>query len=471
MNWQWLVDEGLISGDPDYYASGKAKPTEVNNAIKVAYAAATPAQRKVLVDMLWESGKLEGDKTYWYEDRGDEVNDLATAYSGVSSDAPTGTGEETQPRFGVAGGAKLWKNITTGEIYIVYMVPGTEDDPVYMRWTVSEEDAKSFFGPDQPVVYEYQISSNNPLWASTIDFGSGDEIANTSENPFDTWASTMEVEAASQPWLLDDDYQTLLAMAIIEGRVLTEAEIKSTRWWQDHTAAERGWMELYHGDPSEAARRIADNRLRQADLFRQAGLLDFDDGLINFFADKVTMGIWSVDYAQSQIDRLADPYYASEPIDQELAAYMEDNNVKLGQTVGETDRVRQLVKQWLGPNFGSWSDETINYWAGRLRNEEDAEIYLIETLKDQKEAMFPQYGREADFNTMAQPWRSYATSFWGFTPQDDDETLMAIIQANNADTAAQTLRTVGLERGYDRVVNDIDQSMRQGMRANVRGAV
>ena len=130
-----------------------------------------------------------------------------------------------------------------------------------------------------------------------------------------------------------------------------------------------------------------------------------------------------------------------------------------------------LVKQWLGPNFGNWDEATINTWAGRLRNEEDAEIYLIEALKDQKEAMFPGYAREADFNTIAQPWRSYATSIWGFTPQDDDEALQQVIVANDADSAAQTFRTVGLERGYDRVVNDIDQSLRQGMKANVRGAV
>ena len=471
MNWQWIIDEGLIQGEAEYYESGDAKATEVNHAVTTAYTTATPAQRKILVDMLWESGKLEGEKEHWYEDRSSEVADLATAYSGVSSEATTGTGEEGDPRFGVAGGAQLWKNTTTGDIFIVYTVPGTEDDPVYMRWTVSEEDAQSFFGPEQPVVYDYMISDGNALWNETIDFGSGDDIANTSDNPFDSWASTLEVESASAPWLLDDDYQTMLAMSVIENREITEAEVKSTTWWQDHTEAERSWMEVFHGDPSEADRRIGDNRSRQESLFRGAGLLDFDDGLIQFFADKVSMGTWSTDYAQQQLNRLADPFFADEPMDEGLMSYMEDTGTELGQTVGETDRVKQLVKQWLGPNFGNWGESTINTWAGRLRNEEDAEIYLIESLKDQKDAMFPGYAREADFDTIAQPWRSYAGSIWGFTPQDDDEVLQNVIQMNDADQAAQTLRTTGLERGYDRVVNDIDNALRQGMGTNVRGVV
>ena len=473
MDWQWLVDEGLIEGEAPYYINGEAAPEEVNRAISIAYRAANDEQRRKIVDMAWASGSMEGQKEYWYDDHSRDVQDFAAAYSGVRVDEETiGTANESDPRFGIAGGAELWKNTDTGEIFIIYMVPGTEDDPVYLRYSVpSEADAQSFFGPDQPVIYTRQITSAHALWTDTIDFGSSDDIANTSANPFDSWASTLEVESLSQPWMLDQDYQNLLAMSVIEGRELTEAEIHSTEWWRGHTEAERAWMDVYHSDPSEAQRRIDDNRQAQTNMFRDAGLTGFNEELTNFFADKVTRGEWSVEYAMHELEKLADPYFENEAMDEGLAVFMEDNSIDLGQSVDEEQRVRDIVTKWLGPNFGNWDENVISDWAARLRNEDEAEEYLIEELKNQKDAMFPGYNRESDFNTIAQPWRSMASSVWGFTPQMDDEVLNGIIKANDADQAAQTLRTTGLDRGYDRVVNDLSAAVMGSDRNNVRGAV
>ena len=84
MDWAWLVEEGLIDGDPNYYKSGEAKPEEVNHAIETAYLAANDTQRRKFVDMAWESGTMSGDKTYWYDRKESEVQDFATAFSGVS---------------------------------------------------------------------------------------------------------------------------------------------------------------------------------------------------------------------------------------------------------------------------------------------------------------------------------------------------------------------------------------------------
>ncbi len=84
MNWQWLVDQGLISGKANYYASGQAGPAEYSNAVKVAYQNANATQRRQLIDMLWSTGVFDGSKEYWYQDRTSEIGSLASAASKLS---------------------------------------------------------------------------------------------------------------------------------------------------------------------------------------------------------------------------------------------------------------------------------------------------------------------------------------------------------------------------------------------------
>ncbi len=367
-----------------------------------------------------------------------------------------GTAERNDPRFGLAGGAELWKDLTTGESYIVYIVPGTEDDPIRMRWTIpSDEDLQSFFGPGQPINYQYTYPSSSQYWDTMIDFGSSTDIKNVAANPFDSWASTLEVEAASAPWILDDDYQKLLAMAVIEGRPLTAAEIESTNWWQTNTEAKRKWMSLYSSDPVTAQQTLDDRRINVENRLRDAGITDPDPGLVSFMANRVEMGDWSPAELGVEIQRMSDPYFADQPLRQDLQNFISDNSITFGYTSDMENEVRTTVNRWLGTNFGSWSDQQVGDWAGRLRNEPDAMEALLNTLKDQKQALFPEYDREADYQSIAAPWRSMIRNTWGTTPNDSDQMLQSIIRMNDAGEAGKYLTQEGLNRGNDNVVNSV----------------
>ena len=408
------------------------------------------AQPPLVVDGIW------GPKTEAaHQEYGGKLD------SGESTgEALLGTGEENDPRFGLAGGAELWKNTDTGESYIVYMVPGTESDPIYMRWTVpSIEDVQSFFGPGQPIVYQQEIGNDDAMWTDSVDFGSSDDIANTAKNPFDSWASTLEAEAASQPWLLDDDYQQLLAMAIIENRPLTPGEIATTEWWQTHSDAERKWMNLKHGDPASAEQIIEDGRIQTLNVLRQAGFSDPDQKLVDYMSDKLTMGTWSQEEFNQQVLVLTDAYFEGEPLREDLRAFLTDNDINVGQTSDMELEVQNTVKRWLGTNFGTWDEEQIGYWAGRLRNEPDAAEALVETLKDQRYALFPEYDREADYETIASPWRTVMRNMWGEVPNDSDQMLQQVIRMNDAGEAGKLLTQEGLKRGNDNVVASVQSAL------------
>jgi hypothetical protein len=462
MNWQWAVDQGLLPGtEANYYASGQAKPEEYSNAVKVAYENANDEQRKQLIDMLWSTGNFEGKKEHWYTFRPDEISDLTSAAADMGSSALAGTGGSgTGARFGIAGGAELWKNTTTGKSYIVYMVPGTEDDPVYMRWTVENDaDVQSFFGPGQAVIWNKQIDGSDPLWADAVDFGGSDDLANQSENPFASWASTMAVQAEIQPWILDDDYQKMFAQALVEGREVTEAELKTTTWWKEHNDQQRKWMELYHGDPSSAEQYRDSQKIAYSQYMRDNGLDNLDPKLSNWMADKVTMGEWSVQEFEQQVQRMSDPFFADQPLRDDLQAYIDDTGAAWETTNDKENEVRNLVTRWLGSNFGNWDDSTVSEWAGRLRNETDGAEALTEILKDQRQALFPSYDREADYETIAAPWRNMIRNVWGEVPNDSDTMLHDIIRMNDSGEAGKFLTREGLARGNTSVINSVQSAL------------
>jgi len=404
------------------------------------------AGANLVVDGIW------GPKT-------DAANKEYASDVDTSSDL-TGTGPEgTEPRFGLAGGAELWKDTTTGKSYIVYIVPDTKP-PVYMRWTVpSDEDVQSFFGPDQPVVYQNEYAGDDDVWGDTIDFGSSDDIANTSKSPFDSWASTLATESVSKPWILDKDYQKLFAMAMIEGRSLTQGEIKSTKWWKGHSEGQRTWMEMSSGDPATAEAQIATDITTVTNAMRAAGIENADEGLIGYVATQFTHGNWDEQKMYDQIKRMSDPFFDDKPLDGGLQNYIDDNSVEYGRTTDKENEVRNTVKQWLGTNFGNWSDDMVADWAGRIRNDPDSMESLAETLKDQKQALFAGYDREADYQTISAPWKTMIQNMWGEVPDDSDNILHDVIRMNSAPEASRMLTEEGLNRGNDLVVNNVQGAL------------
>lgn len=103
MNWEWLVQQGLISGDWRYYAEGGADSAAYSHAIQEAYQNADDAQRRTLVDMLWATGKFAGSASYWYTKRTAEIGDLAAAAGGLTIGDTAGAGNTVPEPSGEPG--------------------------------------------------------------------------------------------------------------------------------------------------------------------------------------------------------------------------------------------------------------------------------------------------------------------------------------------------------------------------------
>jgi hypothetical protein len=397
------------------------------------------------------------------------------AASGMTADdlrdtlrSAPGTGGREHDLLSVPGGAdaEVWQ--IDGQSYLVYTVPGSQP-PIYVGWLgLSQENIQAWFGPDQPIVYDRIMDDAGARSVGLIIAGSDVELANFDEDPFATWVQTLETQAKTQPWLLDDDYQAMLLEATLENRNLTPGEIQLTGWWQDHTESQRAWMKVYHGDPLTAQRMIEDNRMLATQMLKDAGIENASSSLITYMADQATMGNWSEVYFRQQVTAIADPHSGIE-VDAGVLRLTSDQT---GTTRQEEDTVKELVNKWLGPVYGAWETGLVEDWAGRLRNDPDAEIALVEQLQGQRMALFPEYeDRNVSYQDLAAPWRQFMQTQWGQKPDETDPLFQTLLKNNDANENGQLLIKEGLDRGVGKVVNDMNKAALRDPSGMVRRAV
>ena len=349
----------------------------------------------------------------------------------------------------VPPGAEVWE--VEGRHFLVWYVPFT-DPPVPLAWFVSSSEERKALGIDTKKI-DRKFKSWDQFYATgVLRHGDTRELVNTRVHPWELLKQHYEQEVAIKPYLADPEILALWAAAMMEGREITEGELKTTNWWRTHSQAEREWLLLNASDPATAERLISDNRLRVADLLRSSGVANASEALINLIADNWTQGKWTEVYALQQIRLLADPYAEGE-LDPELRGMTKG----LDRTREREDEVRQMIQRWLGPAYAAnWTDQHIAEWAGRLRNDPDAKQELEDVLRKHRMALFPEYDNpNLTYEDIAAPWRGVVQQIWGQTADETDPLFMRIVRTNDLATAEQILRTEGLRRGIGTVVNDV----------------
>jgi len=481
MNFQWLIDEGLIESSAGYYDDGAPTSDEYQNMVQVAYKNADDAQRKKLVDQLWADNPeaFKGSKEHWYTYRESEINDLGNAARHLSgnytppSAAPapgtpsppatgdeiTYTGDEEVTHVGLPGKPEVWQNSETGMHYIVYFVPGMEPE-LPMMWEVpNPDDLESFFG-DEAIAIDRVGSSADFVAAGGLGFGTVDEVVLRGENPYAGWESQFEREREVMPFLDDPEVAAIMASAWMEGRQPTEGELASADWFRSKTGAEQQWYMLLASQPETAKQLQASNKLSIRRQMEQAGIYEPSDKMIDFVAEKWTTGLWTDEQVNNQVALLADPLKTGDR-DQELAEHLAGDD---WDTTAENEHyVGKEVRKWLGPTYGEWGQEQIDAWSARLRNDPDGKDALQAELSRQRMAVMPGYENpDLTYEDIATPWRNLAFNTWGQNIDETSDTFNQILSANDAAVSSQLLREEGLTQGIkkveDKFMADINSS-------------
>lgn len=363
-------------------------------------------------------------------------------------------------KFGIPGGAQIWKNEGDGYWYAIYTVPGSQP-PVPLAWRIeSNDDVAAIFGPGNEWKLDRTLTAEQWRAEGVLSFGPSRQLANLSEHPFDAFTANFNTEANIRPWLRDPEILALTTRAILEGREVTDAELAGTNWWRTHTEAERSWIGEYAKDPKTAQQKIQDGWDNVRKTMIQLGVSNPPEQLVQLIANRVTAGTWSQAYAQNQISKLADPF-APGTMDPTLSLWVNDlakGGVKLNTLAENTGKVDELVKRWLGPAYAkSISKDQMMVWAGRLRNDPQAEEEIVAELKRKRLSLFPEYENEnLSYEDIASTWRGVVTQMWGQAPDETDPLFQQIVRMNDLSSAQELLRREGLQRNVGTVV---DQSL------------
>ncbi len=362
----------------------------------------------------------------------------------------------------ITPGNELWN--VDGNWIMVRMVPGTEGDPIYMSWTIPDDEVlASYFPPGIDPLADKELTAAEVAGMGVLPFGTVYELIDYNYDPFVAWLDQYETQAKTQPWILDEDYKTMAAMAAMEGRALSDSEIEQTTWYSTHSDGEKEWMKISNSNPVEAQRRIDDNRSRARNELEDAGVNNAPEDLVWWMADQVTTGLWSIQYYSDQLIAISDPA-SSIAIDSDFAAQIA--GFDLDTTRDEEQTVRDELTKWLGPNFGGWNEDAIGDWAGKIRNDPDALIALSDVLSAQRVALFPEYAdRTLTYEDIAGPWRTFWRQAWGESPDETDGLFTTVVRNNDAVENGKILTQEGISRDIQKVNLDVANSMRAGFRS------
>lgn len=360
--------------------------------------------------------------------------------------------DDTLPADGTArqipGGEELWH--VDGKVYLAYQNP--EAEGLWMIWHVENpERLEAIYGDDLPAfdreMTEDELKSLSPWYG-----GLSAEIQNTSEDPWTQFNSDFKEAAKLRPWLNDPTMQAVMQGAYLEGRAPTQDELSQTDWWNDHTAAERAWLEeSVTLGREELSRRREDQATRVGEALREAGVANAPDELVNYIAEQSLAGQWSEQYTSEQIRKLSDPF-APGDLDEGVRDLLGDQ--ELDTTRQYEQQVRGLMEEWLGPQMGRFRDEDVAKWAGRFRNDPDAQVELEDALRQQRLALFPNYNENLTYRQIVTPVENLATQVWG-RPVQDSSFLVDLANTMDYSEMSKRLRTRGRKEGVRKVWDDM----------------
>ena len=92
---------------------------------------------------------------------------------------------------------------------------------------------------------------------------------------------------------------------------------------------------------------------------------------------------------------------------------------------------------------------------------------LIEKFKDEKQVLFGMYDREVSWASIWNTYSQKANSIWGITPERDDVDVLKAIQTNDSVQADKIFRQIGLDRGYEKTMNDLASDIGSGFNYGV----
>ena len=469
--YQRLID-GLIPGREGYKDADKIKYEDTYGGHKTG--------EKVTSDYKGDYGGEDASTPK--NERESQVGagktgyDDLSKYKNVDADGEVVVEEEVTEEIDRTAATEFAEGIPNGgeivkagdKYYILYKIPNTA---LSLSYEATENDIEGLY----PLNFDEQsfreVSEEDI--ALTVPFGNiaelyDPELLQSGLTPWEGFVGYLDKEAELRPWLEDEEMVFLLAEATLEGRVVTDAEWKTTNWWRTSTQGQRDWLLLSQGKPldelpADAKSKLRDDKIAIRDALLEAEISNPSNELVNWISYKLTTGGWTPAYTINQIDLLSN----DGDIDEDLSSFISGDGITIeGTRAGET-KVENIYTEILGPVFGQMNDQLRRTEANKLRNDPNYEFKLREKLIGQKKSLFPQYAENATYEEFATPWLNITNYAWGEQVDQSSVQFQEVLKLNNSVEASKYLTQQGLDLGKSKVVNEALQGLKafgQGVR-------
>ena len=469
--YQRLID-GLIPGREGYKDADKIKYEDTYGGHKTG--------EKVTSDYKGDYGGEDASTPK--NERESQVGagktgyDDLSKYKNVDADGEVVVEEEVTEEIDRTAATEFAEGIPNGgeivkagdKYYILYKIPNTA---LSLSYEATENDIEGLY----PLNFDEQsfreVSEEDI--ALTVPFGNiaelyDPELLQSGLTPWEGFVGYLDKEAELRPWLEDEEMVFLLAEATLEGRVVTDAEWKTTNWWRTSTQGQRDWLLVSQGKPldelpADAKSKLRDDKIAIRDALLEAEISNPSDELVNWISYKLTTGGWTPAYTINQIDLLSN----DGDIDEDLSSFISGDGITIeGTRAGET-KVENIYTEILGPVFGQMNDQLRRTEANKLRNDPNYEFKLREKLIGQKKSLFPQYAENATYEEFATPWLNFTNNAWGEQVDPSSVQFQEVLTLNNSVEASKYLTQQGLDLGKSKVVNEALQGLKafgQGVR-------
>ena len=469
--YQRLID-GLIPGREGYKDADKIKYEDTYGGHKTG--------EKVTSDYKGDYGGEDASTPK--NERESQVGagktgyDDLSKYKNVDADGEVVVEEEVTEEIDRTAATEFAEGIPNGgeivkagdKYYILYKIPNTA---LSLSYEATENDIEGLY----PLNFDEQsfreVSEEDI--ALTVPFGNiaelyDPELLQSGLTPWEGFVDYLDKEAELRPWLEDEEMVFLLAEATLEGRVVTDAEWKTTNWWRTSTQGQRDWLLVSQGKPldelpADAKSKLRDDKIAIRDALLEAEISNPSNELVNWISYKLTTGGWTPAYTINQIDLLSN----DGDIDEDLSSFISGDGITIeGTRAGET-KVENIYTEILGPVFGQMNDQLRRTEANKLRNDPNYEFKLREKLIGQKKSLFPQYAENATYEEFATPWLNFTNNAWGEQVDPSSVQFQEVLTLNNSVEASKYLTQQGLDLGKSKVVNEALQGLKafgQGVR-------
>jgi len=194
------------------------------------------------------------------------------------------------------------------------------------------------------------------------------------------------------------------------------------------------------------------------DLYNRTAVAQYGSEIpktaLNYLADQTRRGYFTQQEAVTQIQGIFDPA-AKITMDIGLLNALEGQSIKI--TTAKETEVQNLLDMYIPKHLQG--EFIVSEEAGKMRNNSLYKDIFINKLKDTRFQFYGQYDRDIAWQTIVNAKKENASAVMGVNLKDDDPLLDQLITTNDYAKETELMRQVGLDRGYQKVKNDLTNAM------------